>query len=36
MKLGKDVLRQFGTLFSPDTLLRWKCVRKAAGIAAVS
>jgi hypothetical protein len=23
MKLGKDVLRQFGTLFSPDTLLRW-------------
>jgi transposase InsO family protein len=23
MKLGKDVLRQFGTLFSPDTILRW-------------
>ena len=23
MKLGKDLLRQFGTLFSPDTLLRW-------------
>ena len=36
MKLGKDLLRQFGTLFSPDTLIRWQCVRKAAGIAAVS
>jgi hypothetical protein len=23
MKLGKDLLRQFGTLFSPDTLIRW-------------
>ena len=23
VKLGKDLLRQFGTLFSPDTLLRW-------------
>jgi transposase InsO family protein len=23
MKLGKDLLRQCGTLFSPDTLLRW-------------
>jgi hypothetical protein len=23
MKLGKDLLRQFGTLFSPATLLRW-------------
>ncbi len=23
MKLGKDMLRQFGTLFSPDTLLKW-------------
>jgi putative transposase len=23
MKLGKDLLRQFGTLFSPDTILRW-------------
>jgi len=23
MKLGRDVLRQFGTLFSPDTILRW-------------
>jgi hypothetical protein len=22
-KLGRDLLRQFGTLFSPDTLLRW-------------
>ena len=23
MKLGKDLLRQFGTQFSPDTLIRW-------------
>ncbi len=23
MKVGRDLLRQFGTLFSPDTLLRW-------------
>jgi len=23
MKLGKDLLRKWGTLFSPDTLLRW-------------
>ena len=23
MRLGKDLLRQFGTLFSPDTILRW-------------
>ena len=23
MKLGKDLLRQCGTLFSPDTLIRW-------------
>jgi putative transposase len=23
MKLGKDLLRRWGTLFSPDTLLRW-------------
>ena len=23
MKLGKDLLRQVGTLFSPDTLIRW-------------
>ena len=23
MKLGRDLLRQFGTLLSPDTLLRW-------------
>ena len=23
MKLGKGLLRQFGTLFSPDTLIRW-------------
>jgi len=23
MKLGKDLLRQFGMLFSPDTLIRW-------------
>jgi transposase InsO family protein len=23
IKLGKDLLRQFGTLFSPDTLIRW-------------
>ena len=22
-KLGKDLLRQFGTLFSPETLLKW-------------
>ena len=27
-KLGKDLLRQFGTLFSPATLLRWQCVRR--------
>ena len=24
MKLGKDLLRKWGTLFSPDTLLRWR------------
>ena len=23
MKTGKDLLRQFGTLFSPSTLLKW-------------
>ena len=23
VKVGKDLLRQFGTLFSPDTLLKW-------------
>ena len=23
MKMGKDLLRQFATLFSPDTLIRW-------------
>ncbi len=23
MRLGRDLLRQFGTLFSPETLLRW-------------
>ena len=23
-KLGRDLLRQFGTLFSPDTILRWQ------------
>ncbi|NQU76375.1 MAG: hypothetical protein HQ546_08705 [Planctomycetes bacterium] len=23
IKLGKDLLRQYGTLFSPETLLRW-------------
>jgi deoxyinosine 3'endonuclease (endonuclease V) len=23
MKLGKDLLRQFGTQFSPSTLLKW-------------
>jgi len=23
MKLGRDLLRQFGRLFSPDTILRW-------------
>jgi putative transposase len=23
MKLGRDLLRQYGTLFSPDTILRW-------------
>ena len=23
MKLGRDLLRQFGTLFSPDTRIRW-------------
>ena len=27
MKLGRDLLRQFGTLFSPDTIIRWQCVR---------
>jgi hypothetical protein len=31
MKLGKDLMRQFGTLFSPDTLLRWQCVRRRLG-----
>ncbi len=31
MKLGKNLLRQFGTLFSPDTILRWKCVRRRLG-----
>lgn len=36
IKLGRDLLRQCGTLFSPDTLIRWQCVRKAVGIAAVS
>jgi len=23
MKLGKDLLRQFGTLFSPEAILKW-------------
>ncbi len=23
MRLGKDLLRKWGTLFSPDTILRW-------------
>ena len=23
VKLGRDLLREFGTLFSPNTLLRW-------------
>ena len=23
-KLGRDLLRQFGTLFSPETLLKWQ------------
>jgi hypothetical protein len=23
-KLGRDLLRQFGTLFSPETLLKWR------------
>jgi hypothetical protein len=36
VRLPKDVLREVGTLFSPDTLLRWQCVRKAVGIAAIS
>ena len=34
MKLGKDLLRQCGTLFSPDTILRWQrwfIVRKYDG-----
>ena len=31
MKLGKDLLRKWGTLFSPDTLLRWQCVRWRLG-----
>jgi putative transposase len=31
MKLGRDLLRQFGTLFSPDSLIRrhrWLVARK--------
>lgn len=34
MKLGKDLLRQFGTLFSPETILlwnRWFIARKYNG-----
>jgi hypothetical protein len=31
MKLGKDLLRQFGTLFSPSTLLKWQCVWRRLG-----
>ena len=31
MKLGRDVLRQFGTLFSPDTILRWNRMLIAYG-----
>jgi hypothetical protein len=31
MKMGKDLLRQFGTLFSPSTLLKWQCVRRRLG-----
>jgi len=34
--IGRKLLEQFGTLFNPDTILRWQCVRKAVGIAAVS
>lgn len=33
IQIGRDLLRQFGTLFSPETILRWQCVRKAVGIA---
>lgn len=29
MKLGRDLLRQFGTLFSPDTILRWHRMLKS-------
>ena len=25
--LGGQLLKQFGTLFSPGTILRWQCVR---------
>jgi len=35
-KLGRQLLREVGTLLSSDTLLKWQCVRKAVGIAAVS
>ena len=30
-KLGKDLVRQWGTLFSPETVLRWQCVRRRLG-----
>jgi hypothetical protein len=31
IQLGRDLLRQWGILFSPDTLLRWQCVRRRLG-----
>jgi hypothetical protein len=27
-KLPRDLLRQCGTLFSPETILKWQCVRR--------
>jgi len=26
--IGSDLLRQFGALFSPDTILKWQCCLK--------
>ena len=27
--IGRELLAKFGTLFSPDTILRWQCVGKS-------
>ena len=35
-KLGRGVLSQICCAFSPDTLLKWQCVRKTAVLAVVS